>query len=120
MAGKRPFLFPLAGTSDGSGDLTLKSPRLKAGELLCVQLISVRNNDTGSCLATFGFERASLQVWLETVVMTTATYVYNYSKPVWVPSDYRVLVKFSAAGDSKLCEAWLYGYLARNGGEQPA
>lgn len=115
MAGKRPFLFPLAGTSDASGDLTLKSRPLRPGEVLCVQLISVRNNDTNTVLATFGFERAALQVWLETVVMTTATYVYNYYKPVWVPSDYQVVVKFASAGNKKLCEAWLYGYLARNG-----
>jgi len=115
MAGKRPFLFPLAGTSNAAGNLTLKSRPLKPGEVLCVQLISVRNSDTDSCLATFGFERAGLQVWLETVTMTTKAYVYNYYKPVWVPSDYQVVVKFSAAGDSKLCEAWLYGYLARNG-----
>jgi hypothetical protein len=47
--------------------------------------------------------------------MTTATYVYNYYKPVWVPSDYQVLVKFASAGNKKLCQAWLYGYLARNG-----
>lgn len=118
MAGKRPFLFPLGGTSDASGDLTLKSQRLKTGEVLCVQLISVRNNDTGACLATFGFERTGRQVWLETVVMTTATYVYNYYKPVWVPSDYQVVVKFASAGNKKLCEAWVYGYLEPNGKAQ--
>jgi hypothetical protein len=117
MARKKPIVLPLAGTSNTDGDLTLKTRPMEPGKLLCVQLVSVLNDDTANCLAHIGFERAGLQVWVETILMSTATRTYNYYHPVWVPSDYRVVVKFEDAGDSKLCKAWVYGYLASDAEE---
>jgi len=115
MARKKPILLPLSGVSDASGDLTLKTKPMGAGGLLCVQLISVRNDDTASCLAHIGVERAGLVSYLETIVMTTAGYTYPYYHPIWVPSDYRVVVKFASAGNKKACYAVVFGYLDPSG-----
>lgn len=105
----QPTVASLSGTSDASGNLTLKTRRGEPGQLHYLQLVAVRVTATSSVLAQIGIERAGLQLWLETLVMTTATYVYNYHRPVIVPSDYQVVVKFSSAGNKCLCEAWVLG-----------
>ena len=112
MAKKHPIFIELSGVSDASGDLTLKSKPLDPGDLLCIQRVSVLNNDTASCVAKVGVEVSGRQSWLESVTMTTAGLVYAPVKePVWVLSDYQLVVVFSSAGNKKTCYAWGYGYL---------
>jgi len=118
MAKKKPIVLPLSGTSDTSGDLTLKTRPMEPGKLLCVQLVAAENDSTDNCRADIGLERAGLQVWLETLILTSSPRIYPYYHPVWVPSDYRVVVKFSSAGSKKVCNAWVYGYLAPDAVEE--
>lgn len=111
MDKKHPILIEMAGVCTAAGALTLKSEPLKPGDLLCVQRVAVLNNDTAATIAKIGFERAGLQVWLESITMTTAGLVYALKEPIWVLSDYRLVVVFSTAGVSKTCYVWGYGYL---------
>jgi len=105
-----PTVQVLSGTCDASGNLTLKTRRGEPGQILNLQLVAVRVTATSSVLAAIGIQRAGLQIWLETLVLTTASYVYNYHQPVLIPSEYQLVVKFSAAGNKQLCEAWVLGY----------
>jgi hypothetical protein len=112
MARKRPVVTELSGLSDASGDLTLKTKPGEPGQLLCVELVAVRNATTDTtCLAHIGIERAGLQLWLETLVLTTHARTYNYYHTIWIPSDYSVVVKFATAGSGILCSALVLGYL---------
>jgi len=118
MAAKKPIVLSLSGTSDASGNLTLKTKAMAPGKLLCIQLVAVYNAETDNCLADVGFERAGLQGWLETLVLTTHARWYPYYHPFWIPSDYQVVIKFSSGGSGKLCNAWVLGYLAPDAGEE--
>jgi hypothetical protein len=112
MAGKRPLVTELSGLTDSSGDLTLKTKPGEPGQLLCIQLVAVRNATTDTTpLAHIGIERAGLQLWLETLALATHARTYNYYHPVWIPSDYSVVVKFASGGSGILCSALVLGYL---------
>lgn len=111
MGKKHPIFIELSGVSNASGDLTLKSKPISLGDLLCIQRVSVLNNDTSSCVAKVGVEVAGRQSWIESVVMTTAGQVYAIKDPIWVRSEYQLVVVFSSAGNAERCYAWGYGYL---------
>lgn len=112
MAKRHPIFIELSGVSDSSGNLTLKSKPLDPGDLLCIQRVSVLNNTTASCVAKAGVEVSGRQSWFESITMTTAGLVYAAVKePVWVLSDYQLVVVFSSAGSAVACYAWGYGYL---------
>ncbi len=118
MAKKATVITELSGLSDASGDLTLKSKPGAPGQLLCVQLVAARNAETAACIAHIGVERAGLQLWLETLVLTTQARTYNFYHPIWIPSDYSVVVKFAAGGSGKLCSAVVMGYLSDRPAEE--
>ena len=109
MALPQPTVYSLSGTCDASGNLTLKTRRGEPGQLHCLQLVAVRVIATDTVLVDVGIERAGLQIWLETLSAGTKNRIYTYYHPVLIPSDYQVVVKFSAAGNKQLCEAWVLG-----------
>lgn len=109
MSLPQPTVSSLSGTCDASGNLTLKTRRGEPGQLHYVQLVAVRVTATDTVLVDIGIERAGLQFWLETLSMANKARVYCYYHPVHIPSDYQVVVKFSAAGNKQLCEAWVLG-----------
>ena len=111
MGKKFPIFIELSGVSNSGGTLTLKSKPMEPGDLLCIQRVSVLNDDTDSCIAKVGVEAFGRQSWFESITMTTAGLVYAMKDPVWVPSDYQLLIVYSAAGAGKVCKAWGYGYL---------
>ena len=111
MAKRRPIFIELSGVCNASGVLTLKSKAMKPGDLLCIQRVSVLSEDTSTVVAKIGVQVGSRQSWLESVLMTTAGVVYAMKDPVWVLSQYQLVIVFSAAGVSKPCYAWGYGYL---------
>jgi len=111
MAKKAPYIAELSGLSNSSGDLTLKTRPGETGQLLCIELVAARNDTTDATLAHVGIERAGLQLWLETLVLTTHARTYNYSTSIWIPSDYSVVVKFASAGSGTLCSVVILGYL---------
>ncbi|MDP2323458.1 MAG: hypothetical protein Q8N51_05455 [Gammaproteobacteria bacterium] len=112
MARKSPIVTELSGLSNSSGDLTLKTRPGEPGQLLCIELVAARNTTTDATLVHVGVERAGLQLWLETLVLTTHGRTYNYYHPLWIPSDYSVGVKFASAGSGTVCSAVVMGYLS--------
>lgn len=113
MARKSPIVTELSGLTDSSGDLTLKTRPGEPGRLLCVELVAARNATTDTtCIAHVGIERAGLQLWLETIALPTHGRTYTYYHPIWIPSDYSVVVKFVLGGNGNLCSALVLGYLS--------
>lgn len=117
MARKSSIVTELSGLSDSSGNLTLKTKPGSPGRLLCIELVAARNTTTDATLAHVGIERAGLQLWLETLVLTTHERTYNYYHPIWIPSDYSVVIKFASAGSGTICSAVVMGYLNLTPGE---
>jgi len=110
MQTRHPIDLALSGVSTAAGALTLRSDSFKPGGLLCLQLASMRSDDTDSVVCTVSLERAGSNLDLETIVMTSKTYTYNYHHTVFAPSDYAVVFIFSSAGATKPVYAWVFGY----------
>jgi hypothetical protein len=101
--------------SDGTG--TLKTNQLVGGQLLCIQLISVRNPDTKTPDFHIGVDRGGELYYIETKTPSGRGRAVRTKGPIWVPSDYQVRVDVSGGGDNDEVEMFVYGYLTNNAGE---
>lgn len=105
-----PIDLVLSGTTDASGNGTLRTQAFKGGGLLCLQRVAVRCTANASIDAKVSFERAGSKLYLETLSTTVAGQIKALQGPVYAPSDYGVCVEITSADASCLIEAWVYGY----------
>ena len=117
MATKQTQVWRVAGrlASDGTG--TLKTNKLKRGQLLCVQAITCRNLDTKTPDFHMGFDRDGELYYLESITGTARGIAKKTLGPVWIPSEYQVRVDIEGGGDNDEVEMYVYGYLTNNAGE---
>jgi len=115
MGKRQTILYDLRGTADSSGACTLRSNRLRAGQLLCVQIVSVRQNDNNNVLVRVGIDRAGAFYEIVTLDLTKQGRTYSYSHTFWLESDCQLRLDFTGAGSGGICHAWLYGYLQDDG-----
>jgi microcompartment protein CcmK/EutM len=108
-------MYDLKGTADSSGACTLRSNRLKAGQLLFVQIVSLRQDDNNNVLVRVGIDRAGAFYEVETVDLVKKGRTYSYSHQFCLESDCQLRLDFTGAGSSGVCYAWVYGYLTDDG-----
>jgi len=108
---RQTVFYDIGATTNASGAATLRSNRLKPGQILCVQRVSLLSDDTDSVVCTVGLDRAGAFYPIETKVLTTHTYTYCLVNEIFVPSDCQLRVNVSAGGNTVPIHAYLYGYL---------
>ena len=101
----------LRGVTDAAGDLVLQTNPFRGDGVLTFEVVSCRAV-TASTVAEIELVGPNVEAGLRTLVLTNALYWYKTRGPVRVPSDWCVRVTFSAGGDTLLCEASVYGYMA--------
>ena len=115
MARRQTVILELGGTTTAAGALTLRTNRLRAGQVLAVQLVTFRSEGTDNVVADVGVERGSTLARIETVTMTTQDKTYNVHWPVWIESDAVLRIDFSSGGNKVATYAWIFGYLQDDG-----
>jgi len=108
---RQTVFYDLKGTANSSGACTLRSNRLKRGQLLCVQCVSARQNDNNNVLVRIGIDRAGEFYEIVTLDLVKHGRTYSYPYEVWVDSDCQLRLDFTGAGSAGVCYAWLFGYL---------
>ena len=111
MGRKRTYIQELGSTSTSGGLCTLLTNRLKPGQSLCIQLVSLRSHDTDSVIANLGVLRSGTLYRYDTVTLTTHDLTYKSTPEIWIESDGQLQIDFSAAGATKPVYAWVFGYV---------
>ena len=111
MSKKTPYLSELATTTTAAGVAQLRTNRLRRGETLYVQCVSVRSPTTAGAIAHFGVLRGNNLYRYDTVTMAAALFTYPSYPFVVVESDAVLQVDFTGGGNAQPIEAWVYGYL---------
>jgi hypothetical protein len=111
MAAKTTYLADLSGATDTSGDAVLRTNRLRSGQFLCVQLVSVRSDDTDNVLAHVSVERNAGVYSVETIAMTSSGNTYASDKTYWLPSDAQLRIDVEDGGSNVPVYAYVFGYL---------
>jgi len=108
---KQTVLYDLTGTANAAGVCTLRSNRLKRGQLLCIQIVALRQNDNNNVLARIGIDRAGAFYEIETIDLVKQGRTYSYVADLFLDSNCQLRIDFAGAGSAGVCRAWLYGYL---------
>lgn len=111
MPRKQTIFYDLKGTADASGNCTIRSNRLRGGQLLCVQVVSTRNDDNDNVKARVGIDRMGAFYEIVTILCTSKTLTYAAGLEIWLESDCQLRIDITGANPSGPCYAWLYGYL---------
>jgi len=104
------LLETLRGVTSAAGALVMCTNPLKSGGVLIFDVVSCRAV-TASTVVTIELVQGPMVAGIKTLTLTNANSWYKTRGPVKVPSDWCVRVTFSAGGDTKLCEASVYGYV---------
>lgn len=112
---KQPVLYDLTGTANASGACTLRSNRLKRGQMLCIQIVAARQNDNNNVQARIGIDRAGSFYEINTLFCQSQGRTYTFVADVYLESDCQLRIDFTGAGSAGVCRAWMYGYLQDNG-----
>ena len=108
---RQSVFYDLIGTASASGACTLRSNRLKRGQLLCVQCVSARQNDNDNVKVKVMIDRGGTSYEVVTLTLSSKGLTYAHPYEFWLDSDCQVRLDFSGAGDAGICYAWVYGYL---------
>ena len=108
---RQTVFYDLMGTANSSGACTLRSNRLKRGQLLCVQCVSARNDENNNVKVKVMVDRAGTTYEIVTLNLASKGLTYAHPYEVWLDSDCQLRLDFSSAGSAGVCYAWLYGYL---------
>jgi len=101
----------LRGVTDADGDLVMETNPFRGGGVLTYEVVACRCAGA-QAVASIELHGPSVEAGLRTLTLTNANSWYKTRGPVRVPSDWSIRVTFSAGGDTGLCEASVYGYLA--------
>lgn len=111
MSRKIPYLAELATTTNAAGVAQLRTNRLRRGETLYIQTISVRSPTTANVLAHIGVLRGNNLYRIDSITMAAIGFTYPSFAFVVVESDTQLQIDFTAGGNAQLVEAWVYGYI---------
>jgi hypothetical protein len=111
MSKKIPYLAALATTTTAAGVAQLRTNRLRRGETLYIQTISVRSPTTANVIAHIGVLRGSSLYRIDSITMAAALFAYPSFAFVVIESDAQLQIDFTAGGNAQLVEAWVYGYV---------
>jgi len=110
MALKNCVIERLEAVSDNVTTFDMVAPQHDPGELFCLQLVSFMEETHEATTVVVGFRCFDAYFWLETYSTVTHDVYYNYWKPVWVPSDYRLVVRFTGADVGDKLHVNILGY----------
>jgi microcompartment protein CcmK/EutM len=108
---RQTVFYDLKGTANASGTCTLRSNRLKRGQLLCVQCVSARQDDNNNVKVKVMIDRAGTSYEIVTLDLASKGRTYAHPHPVYLDSECQLRLDFSSAGSAGVCNAWFYGYL---------
>jgi hypothetical protein len=111
LSKKTPYITELATTTDAAGVAQLRTNRLRRGETLYIQTVSVRSPTTANVLAHIGVLRGNNLYRIDSVPMAAALSTYPSFAFVVIESDAQLQIDFTAGGNAQLVEAWVYGYI---------
>lgn len=90
---RTPLVIPLARKATSGTTFTAKTEPLRQGDRMFLYHISVCNSTSDSKVAHIGFVRDEFPIYIKTVALTTHTYFYKTKLNLYVPSDYRIIIK---------------------------
>jgi len=111
MPKKIPYLAELATTTNAAGVAQLLTNRLRRGQTLYIQTISVRSPTTAGAIAHIGVLRGNNLYRVDSITMAAALFAYPSYAFVVVESDAQLQIDFTGGGNAQPIEAWVYGYL---------
>jgi hypothetical protein len=115
MSKKAPYLAALSTTTDAAGVAELLTNRLRRGETLYVQCVSVRSPTTAGAIAHVSVLRGTNLHRVDTLTMAAALFTYPSMIFVVVESDAQLEIDFTGGGNAQPIEAWVFGYI----GDEP-
>jgi hypothetical protein len=110
MAVKNCVVERLLAVVDNNTAFDVLAPQHDPGELFCLQLVSFAEDSHAPTSVSVGFRAFDALCWLESFSSLTANLYTNYYKPVWLPSEYRIVVRFSAATLADVVHVNILGY----------
>lgn len=111
MSKKTPYITELATTTTAAGVAQLRTNRLRRGETLCVQLVSVQSPTTAGAIAHLGVLRGVNLYRYDTITMAAALFTYPSYPFVVVESDAQLQIDFTGGGNAQPINAWVFGYI---------
>lgn len=111
MSKKIPYLAELATTTNAAGVAHLRTNRLRRGETLYIQTISVRSPTTAGAIAHISVLRGTNLYRIDSITMAAALFAYPSFAFVVVESDAQLQIDFTGGGNAQPIEAWVYGYI---------
>lgn len=94
MFKKVPIVISGVKEATSASTFTAKTLPCKPGDVLCVDMVSVCDNDSDTKIVHVGVVRNELALYFETIALTTKTYFYNTKPKIYIPSGYRFILKF--------------------------
>ena len=95
----------------GSDDVGwLRTVDFKPGGLFCLQRAVARTPDDANCLIDVGFERQGQMLCLACLETAKKNKSVAMQGPVYAPSDYGVVFRFTDLSAGDRIEAYVYGY----------
>jgi len=79
--------------------------------MLCVQVVSTRNDDNNNVKARVGIDRAGAFYEIVTINCASKGLTYAEDYEVFLESDCQLRIDITGADPSGPCYAWFYGYL---------
>lgn len=111
MGEKSPIVTEVTGLALGGAYDELIVFPIDRGALLCVQRVTVRDVTNNCTDVWIGLRRGVGYQWVHGFGASVATFFQQMVNPIWVPSEYRVVVRFWGATAADVLEAYLFGYL---------
>lgn len=111
MGRKQPIILELGDASNADGTAQLETNRLRSGQSLSVQIVSVRSDDEKNGAAHISVVRGATLAKVATLDMTKQGYTYDYHHQIWLESDAQLRIDFTHVGATCPIHAWIFGYL---------
>jgi len=108
---KQTVYIEMAGTANATGAVTLESNPLRAGEILCVQHVAIKNESGDGAVAHLKVKYSKSTYSVKTVVLTTAGYIYSHENPIFIGSDGVLQVVVSGASSGSKVSVDVFGYI---------
>jgi len=108
---RQPIVLEISGTTDASGNATLRSNPLRRSGILALQWASFYSASTANAVATLSVEIDGYRYRIYSGVCATAGLAYGIELNVFVPADAVVRLDVSAGGNTQPFVAVVFGYL---------
>jgi hypothetical protein len=93
-----------------SQNVDLETKPIPPNTVLSLQRVSFTNETNNSAIATVGVKVGGNIKWVETFILTTATYYYALKDPIFIVGGKSVIVRFGGVTTGDVLKAFVYGF----------